>query len=122
PIVKGACSERAFELLGQESLQTFGGSGFLKDYPVEQYLRDSKIDALYEGTTAIQALDLIFRKIVRDQGQALTALASEIRSFVDREAGNGRLKEERQALGEALGETQAMLATMTGWLGRSQTG
>ena len=63
-----ACgSERAYELLGHESLQTFGGSGFLQDYPLEQYVRDAKIDTLYEGTTAIQSLDLIFRKIVKDQ-------------------------------------------------------
>ena len=71
PLVKGVGSERAYELLGTESLQTFGGSGFLQDYPLEQYVRDAKIDTLYEGTTAIQSLDLFFRKIVRDQGQAL---------------------------------------------------
>src|SRR5262249_19051930 len=50
PLVKGCGSERAYELLGHESLQTFGGSGFLQDYPLEQYVRDSKIDTLYEGT------------------------------------------------------------------------
>ena len=70
PLVKGFGSERAYELLAQ-SLQTFGGSGYLQDYPIEQYIRDAKIDSLYEGTTAIQALDLFFRKIVRDKGQAL---------------------------------------------------
>ena len=58
-----------------QSLQTLGGSGYLQDYPIEQYIRDAKIDTLYEGTTAIQGLDLFFRKIVRDQGAALTALA-----------------------------------------------
>src|SRR3954471_11402340 len=52
PIVKGYGSERSWVLLGTESLQTFGGSGFLADYPVEQYVRDAKIDTLYEGTTA----------------------------------------------------------------------
>lgn len=58
PIVKGVSSERAYEIL-TESLQTLGGSGFLQDYPLEQYIRDSKIDSLYEGTTAIQALDFV---------------------------------------------------------------
>ena len=58
------------------SLQVLGGSGFTQDYPVEQYLRDAKIDTLYEGTTAIQGLDLFFRKVVRDQGQALGQLAA----------------------------------------------
>ena len=75
PIVKGLGSERAWVLLGTESLQTLGGSGFLQDYPIEQYIRDAKIDTLYEGTTAIQGLDFFFRKIVRDKGQALSHLA-----------------------------------------------
>ncbi|MRH92323.1 acyl-CoA dehydrogenase, partial [Nocardia sp. SYP-A9097] len=67
PIVKGVGSERAYQYL-TDSLQTFGGSGFLQDYPIEQYIRDAKIDSLYEGTTAIQAQDFFFRKIARDRG------------------------------------------------------
>src|SRR5699024_7353740 len=69
-IVKGYGSERSWVLLGTEALQTFGGSGFLQDDPIEQYVRDAKIDTLYEGTTAIQGQDLFFRKIVKDKGQA----------------------------------------------------
>jgi alkylation response protein AidB-like acyl-CoA dehydrogenase len=122
PLVKGVGSERAYELLGHESLQTFGGSGFLQDYPIEQYVRDSKIDTLYEGTTAIQSLDLVFRKVVRDQGRALTAVAMEIQEFLDSEAGNGQLKDERLALAKALGEVQQILATFTGWLMAAQGG
>lgn len=122
PLVKGVGSERAYELLGHESLQTFGGSGFLQDYPLEQYVRDAKIDTLYEGTTAIQSLDLIFRKVVRDNGKALMAVASEIQEFIAAEGGNGQLKEERQALGRALGEIQSILGTLTGWLGEAQSG
>jgi len=78
PIVKGYGSERAWTLLGTESLQTFGGSGFTQDWPLEQYVRDAKIDTLYEGTTAIQGLDFFFRKIIKDNGRALTKLAKEI--------------------------------------------
>jgi hypothetical protein len=122
PLVKGVGSERAYELLGAESLQTFGGSGFLQDYPLEQYVRDSKIDTLYEGTTAIQSLDLIFRKIVKDQGQALTTLVGEMREFIESEAGNGRLKEERLALGKALTELQAIFGVEMGWLQAMQAG
>ncbi|HLU45886.1 MAG TPA: acyl-CoA dehydrogenase, partial [Natronosporangium sp.] len=122
PVVKGASSERAFELLGAESLQTFGGSGYLKDYPLEQYLRDAKIDTLYEGTTAIQALDLFFRKIIRDQGVALRTVAGQIQAFVTDEGANGQLKEERQALAAALADVQAMVKTMTGWAMASQSG
>ena len=82
PIVKGVGSERAYEIL-TESLQTLGGSGFLQDYPIEQYIRDAKIDSLYEGTTAIQALDFFFRKVVRDRGEALAHVASQISHTID---------------------------------------
>jgi alkylation response protein AidB-like acyl-CoA dehydrogenase len=116
PIVKGFGSEKSYELLGSQSLQTFGGSGFLQEYPIEQYIRDSKIDTLYEGTTAIQGMDLFFRKIVRDQGAALTALVTEVQAFVDSEAGNGQLKNERALLATGLAEMQAMVQTMIGYL------
>jgi alkylation response protein AidB-like acyl-CoA dehydrogenase len=112
PIVKGYGSERSWVLLGTESLQTFGGSGFLQDYPVEQYVRDAKIDTLYEGTTAIQGQDLFFRKIVKDQGVALSHLAGEISTFLESEAGNGRLKSERVLLASALADAQAIVGTM----------
>jgi hypothetical protein len=112
PIVKGYGSERSWVLLGTESLQTFGGSGFLQDYPLEQYVRDAKIDTLYEGTTAIQGQDFFFRKVVKDQGRALGHLAAEISSFVESEAGNGRLKVERALLAQALEDAQAMVGTL----------
>ena len=120
PIVKGCGSERAFVLLGQESLQTFGGSGFLQDYPIEQYVRDSKIDSLYEGTTAIQAQDFFFRKIIRDKGQALGWVAGQIDEFIKNETGNGRLKAERAALATALADVQGMAASLTGYLMAAQ--
>ncbi|GAA1748710.1 acyl-CoA dehydrogenase [Luedemannella helvata] len=122
PLVKGVGSERAYELLGHESLQTFGGSGFLQDYPLEQYIRDAKIDTLYEGTTAIQSLDLIFRKIVKNNGKALMTVAGEIQAFLEAESGNGQLKEERQALATALEDVQGMLGVLLGWLGAVQGG
>jgi len=115
PIVKGVGSERAYQYL-TESLQTLGGSGFLQDYPIEQYIRDSKIDSLYEGTTAIQAQDFFFRKIARDRGVALAHVAGEIKKFIDSEAGNGRLKTERALLSTALEDVQAMAAVLTGHL------
>src|SRR6202034_1032480 len=63
PVVKGVGSERAYGLR-TPSLKAPGGSGFLRASPGEQYVRDAKIDSLYEGTTAIQGMDLYFRKIV----------------------------------------------------------
>jgi len=119
PIVKGVGSEQAYAKL-TESLQTFGGSGFLQDYPVEQYIRDAKIDSLYEGTTAIQAQDFFFRKIIRDKGVALAHVAGQIEEFVKNESGNGRLKTERALLSKALEDVQGMAATLTGYLMASQ--
>ena len=112
PIVKGYGSERSWVLLGTESLQTLGGSGFLTEYPIEQYVRDAKIDTLYEGTTAIQGQDFFFRKIVKDQGKALGHLAKEIEGFVASEAGNGRLKVERGLLATALADANAIVGHM----------
>jgi alkylation response protein AidB-like acyl-CoA dehydrogenase len=118
PVVKGVGSERAFELLTQ-SLQTLGGSGYLQDYPIEQYLRDAKIDSLYEGTTAIQGMDLFFRKIIRNRGAALGQLAGQIREFAAADGGNGRLKAERAALSRATDDVEAIVTAMQGYLAGS---
>jgi alkylation response protein AidB-like acyl-CoA dehydrogenase len=122
PIVKGYGSERSWVLLGTESLQTFGGSGFLIDYPIEQYVRDAKIDTLYEGTTAIQGQDLFFRKIVKDRGRALADLSAQIIEWIGREGGNGQLKEERALLQRSLEDVRAIVATMINDLGGSTPG
>jgi alkylation response protein AidB-like acyl-CoA dehydrogenase len=122
PIVKGYGSERSWVLLGTESLQTFGGSGFLTDYPIEQYVRDAKIDTLYEGTTAIQGQDLFFRKIVKDRGRALADLSTQITKWIGTEGGNGQLKEERALLQQALEDVGAIVATMINDLGASVPG
>jgi len=119
PVVKGYGSERAWTLLGTESLQTMGGSGYLEDYPLEQYVRDAKIDTLYEGTTAIQGLDFFFRKIVRDQGLAITWLAGQVQAFVAATDADGRLKDERALLAAAAADVQHMLGLMLGWLAAS---
>ncbi|MBV9322008.1 MAG: acyl-CoA dehydrogenase [Mycobacterium sp.] len=113
PVVKGVSSERAYEILS-ESLQTLGGSGYLTDYPIEQYIRDARIDSLYEGTTAIQALDFFFRKIVRDRGEALNHVASQIRRTIDTCSETSRPQAE--LLRTALGDVTAMTATLTGYL------
>jgi alkylation response protein AidB-like acyl-CoA dehydrogenase len=118
PVIKGVGSERAYQML-THSLQTLGGSGFLQDYPIEQYVRDSKIDSLYEGTTAIQGMDLYFRKIVRNEGKALSYLLGQVREFAAGEEGNGRLKAERAALAKAADDVDAMVAAMHGFLGAS---
>ena len=104
-----------------ESLQTFGGSGYLQDYPIEQYIRDAKIDSLYEGTTAIQAQDFFFRKIVRDKGAALAHVVGRDRE-VHRQRDRRRPAEGRaRAAGRRRWRTcRRMVATMTGYLMSAQ--
>ncbi|MFG2890411.1 acyl-CoA dehydrogenase [Streptomyces sp. NPDC048248] len=111
PIVKGYGSEKSYEQLAQ-SLQTFGGSGYLQEYPIEQYIRDSKIDTLYEGTTAIQGQDFFFRKIVRDQGQALTVLSDEIKTFLADGVGGAELEQARGELAKAAADLEAIVGAM----------
>ena len=113
PIVKGVSSERAYEIL-TESLQTLGGSGFLQDYPLEQYIRDAKIDSLYEGTTAIQALDFFFRKVVRDHGSALQFVTAQIGQTID--TCSDAAKSQAQLLQTALEDVTAMTGALTGYL------
>ena len=117
PVVKGFGSEKSWTLLGTESLQTFGGSGFTQDWPLEQYVRDAKIDTLYEGTTAIQGLDFFFRKVVKDGGRSLGLLGKEIQTFA--EAG-GSHAEEKQALLKALGDLNGIIGVLVGHAMASQ--
>ncbi|MFD6280651.1 acyl-CoA dehydrogenase [Streptomyces sp. NPDC060209] len=111
PIVKGYGSEKSYEQLAQ-SLQTFGGSGYLQEYPVEQYIRDAKIDTLYEGTTAIQGQDFFFRKIVRDQGASLNTLSEEIKKFLAGAQGNEELSGSLDNLAKAAVDLEAIVGTM----------
>ncbi|MER7947473.1 acyl-CoA dehydrogenase [Streptomyces sp. NPDC096079] len=111
PIVKGYGSEKGYEQLAQ-SLQTFGGSGFLQEYPIEQYIRDAKIDTLYEGTTAIQGQDFFFRKIVRDQGASLNALSEEIKKFLAVGTGGEELAGARDSLAKAAVDLEGIVGTM----------
>ena len=117
PVVKGFGSEKSWTLLGTESLQTFGGAGFTRDWPLEQYVRDAKIDTLYEGTTAIQGLDFFFRKVVKDGGRALGLLGKEIQAFA--EAG-GTHAAEKQALLKALGDLNGIIGVLVGHAMASQ--
>ena len=111
PIVKGYSSEHGYEVLSV-ALQVFGGSGYIRDYPIEQYIRDQKIDTLYEGTTHIQALDLFFRKIARDGGATLRVLLGNVGETVMDDSCGGTLARERDRLGSALDDLQAILGAM----------
>ena len=117
PVVKGFGSEKSWVLLGTESLQTFGGAGFTRDWPLEQYVRDAKIDTLYEGTTAIQGLDFFFRKVVKDGGRSLGLLGKEIQSFTET---GGAHAAEKQALSKALGDLNGIIGVLVGHAMASQ--
>ena len=120
PIVKGMGSERSYQCLA-EAMQIFGEAGYLQDHPLEQYVRDAKIDSLYEGTTAIQAQDFIFRKILRDKGEALGHVVTQIVSFLDKPGARTELAAGRARLATALSDVQAMVAALADYYTRSRT-
>lgn len=118
PLIKGYNSDRVYELLAV-SLQCYGGSGYLKDYPIEQYIRDQKIDSLYEGTTHIQSLDLIFRKIAKDGGVTLNYFLDDIRELVSKKQCFEHFSGEYEALNVGLKEAEAMISLMMQKMGES---
>ena len=118
PLIKGYSSERVYDLLNT-SLQCFGGSGFTQDWPIEQYIRDQKIDTLYEGTTHIQALDLVFRKIARDNGETFMGLLGQVTALCESGEGGDALKAEREALGKATAQLQGIMGVMLPRMGES---
>jgi hypothetical protein len=88
PIVKGWCTETGLELTSV-GIQVHGGMGFIEETGAAQPMRDARISTIYEGTTGIQALDLIGRKLAKDGGAAFTALASDIRAELAKMAASG---------------------------------
>jgi alkylation response protein AidB-like acyl-CoA dehydrogenase len=88
PICKAYCSDTAYEVVTM-ALQTYGGHGYLKDYPIEQLLRDVKIASIYEGTNGVQAMDLLGRKVGRKQGAAFIEFMGDLDAFVNKNAENG---------------------------------
>jgi len=99
PICKSFCSDQGFRV-SEMAVQTYGGYGYTQDYPVEQYLRDVKIASIYEGTNGIQAMDLVFRKILMNKGENLQVWAGEARALCESLA-NTKLEGEAEALGKA---------------------
>ncbi|WP_373499782.1 acyl-CoA dehydrogenase [Desulfococcus sp.] len=104
PIAKGYVTDRAFEVCSQ-GVQIYGGYGYTREYPQEQYLRDCKITHIYEGTNSIQAMDLLGRKLALNHGRAFGDLLSEIRKTVE----NAR---RFDALAGLAGETERATARL----------
>ena len=81
PLVKAYGSDQGFRVC-ETAIQTYGGAGYTKDYPVEQYCRDAKIFSIYEGTNHIQAMDLVGRKLGQAGGANLQAFLGDVAKFV----------------------------------------
>lgn len=109
PVVKGVGSERSYEMLVL-ALQTLGGSGYLQDYPIEQYMRDAKIDTVYEGATIQQAMDLIYRKVLKNRFAAFQLLMADLEPRVHDVS--PELQGTRQAVEEAAARIQLMLTSI----------
>ncbi|MDI5921053.1 acyl-CoA dehydrogenase C-terminal domain-containing protein [Halomonas sp. LR5S13] len=92
PIVKAFLTEVGFEATN-EGVQVFGGHGFIQEWGMEQLVRDARITRLYEGTTGIQALDLLGRKVLMSQGESLKVFTREIHKFCQAEEGSSELAE-----------------------------
>ncbi len=117
PIVKAYTTDQAFHIC-ETAIQVFGGAGFCKDHPVEQYCRDSKVFSIYEGTNHIQAMDLVGRKLAVKGGAYFRTFLGEIGKFVTAHGEHPVLGAEIKRLGDAA-ETTAMIAGMfMSWLGQ----
>ncbi|MFO7708024.1 MAG: acyl-CoA dehydrogenase [Desulfobacterales bacterium] len=113
PVAKSYPSEMGVHSISQ-GLQCLGGSGYCEDYPLEQYFRDSRIHPIHEGTTGIQAMDLLGRKVVMQNGKAFALLQDEMRETIDSAGRHSSLQPHAQALSTALESltavTQSLLA------------
>ncbi len=111
PLVKSYGADQAFRIC-ETAIQTFGGAGYTRDYPVEQYCRDSKVFSIYEGTTHIQAMDLIGRKLAQNGGNNFRTFLGEIQAFVGKHGAHATVGADVQGLGkaaEALGASAMLL-------------
>lgn len=111
PIVKGVLTEAGFANAVQAQ-QMFGGHGYIAEHGMEQFVRDARIAMIYEGANGIQALDLVGRKLGRDNGRAITAFFGEVGAFAKQHGGDDAMKPYTGPLAASLGHLQQ--ATM--WL------
>lgn len=97
PIIKSYCSERGFENVS-EAMQVCAGAGYTTDWPIEQYMRDSRIAMIYEGTNHIQALDLVGRKLPKGNGRLVRSFLGEVKDFCIAQKENEELSDIIDAL------------------------
>ncbi|MGI6412650.1 MAG: acyl-CoA dehydrogenase [Syntrophomonadaceae bacterium] len=114
PLVKCYASEAALNLEA-EAIQVLGGVGYTQEYPVEQYLRDSKILTIWEGTSYIQAQDLVNRKMRMQEGKPFAAWMKVIEDFIRQNENNAEFKEDIQILAKGYGCVEKVKAVYDSW-------
>ncbi|MGB6986928.1 MAG: acyl-CoA dehydrogenase [Candidatus Aquilonibacter sp.] len=119
PVVKGWCTENGVELCST-ALQIFGGAGYIEETGIAQQYRDVRITTIYEGTTGIQALDLVGRKLIRDMGATATTVIKDMEKSAKEAAAHGNA--DVKAIGEALLKSIASLAEVSQWIGMNAMG
>jgi hypothetical protein len=119
PVVKGWCTENAVELCST-ALQVFGGMGYVEETGIAQQYRDVRITTIYEGTTGIQALDLVGRKLIRDMGATATTVIKDMEKFAKEAAAHDNA--DVKIIGEALLKSIASLAEVSQWIGMNAMG
>ncbi len=117
PVCKSFCTDQGL-LVAIDAVQIHGGYGFCQEYGVEQFVRDTIIGKIYEGTNGIQAADLVMRKILKDQGKAITALIKEITEFT--QGLSDEFEVEKKTLTHALGTYQKVMETIMSWAGEKK--
>jgi alkylation response protein AidB-like acyl-CoA dehydrogenase len=105
PVLKAHCTDLSFEMAGL-AVQVYGGYGYIKEYPVEQLVRDSKIQAIYEGTNGIQAMDLLGRKMRVNSGALFMEWMSDAQRELQ-EAGKEGFGDQAGAINRAIGQLGA---------------
>jgi len=116
PLLKAYGSDQGFQICAT-AIQVFGGAGFLKDWPVEQYCRDSKIFSIYEGTNHLQAMDLVGRKLMQRGGANVQAFGKDVGTFVAAHKEHAALKESIAVLAQAMEALTATGGKFMQWFG-----
>ena len=116
PLLKAYASDQAFSVCAT-AIQVFGGAGYLHDWPVEQYCRDSKIFSIYEGTNHIQAMDLVGRKLMQRGGANVQAFGKDVAAFVAANAKHATLADAVAVLGQAMEALTTTGGKFMSWFG-----
>ncbi|MEQ8175524.1 MAG: acyl-CoA dehydrogenase [Syntrophomonadaceae bacterium] len=115
PLAKAYCSEISWDLVGTEALQIYGGYGYISDYPCEKLARDTKINTLYEGTTYIQAMDLVGRKWGMEKGAVFARWMQSNKDFYQANKDVAGFEKEFAQLGRAISAYEEIQAAMAGF-------